>query len=50
MMAKQESLLASPPTQDIAVHVHDYTRFTRMMRNGAIVCMVIGLIVLLILK
>lgn len=50
MMAEEEPLLVSPPTQDVAVHVHDYTRFTRMMRNGAIACLIIGLIVLLILK
>ena len=36
MMAEEEPLLASPPTQDIAVHVHDYTRFTKMFKWGAI--------------
>jgi hypothetical protein len=50
MMAEEEPLLANPPTQDMAVHVHEYTRFTKMMSRGAIVCMIIGLIVLLILK
>jgi hypothetical protein len=50
MMAEEESLLASPPTQDMAVHVHDYTRFTKMMTRGAIASMIIGLIVLMILK
>jgi hypothetical protein len=49
-MAEEEPLLASPPTQDMAVHVHDYTRFTRMFKWGAIVCMLIGLFVLMILK
>lgn len=49
-MADEDSLLVSPPTQDVAVHVHDYLRFTRLMRNGAIACLIIGLIVLLILK
>ena len=50
MMAEEEPLLASPPTQDMAVHVHDYTRFTKMMKWGAIVCFLIGLFVLMILR
>ena len=48
-MAEEEPLLASPPTQDMAVHVHDYTRFTRLFKWGAIVCLLIGLF-LMILK
>lgn len=50
MMAEEEPLLVDPPTHDVAVHVHDYARFTKMMRNGAIACLIIGIIVLLILK
>jgi hypothetical protein len=50
MMAEEESLLVSPPTQEVAVHVHDYTRFTKMMKWGALTCAVIGFIVLLILR
>lgn len=49
-MADDESILTSPPTQDVAVHVHDYTRFTRMMKYGAILCLIVLIIVLLILK
>jgi hypothetical protein len=49
-MAEEDSLLVSPPTQDVAVHVDDYTRFTRMMKWGALTCLVVGFIVLLILK
>jgi hypothetical protein len=49
-MAEDESILTSPPTQDVAVHVADYTRFTRLFKYGAITCFIIGLIVLLILK
>jgi hypothetical protein len=49
-MAEEEPLLASPPTQDMAAHVHDYERFTKLMFRGAIVCLIVGLIVLLILK
>jgi hypothetical protein len=48
-VAEEEPLLASPPTQDVAVHVRDYERFIRMFTIGAIVCLIIGLIVLMIL-
>ena len=50
MMAEQEPLLTSPPTQDMAVHVHDYDRFTKLLKWGAIICLIIGLTVLMILK
>lgn len=49
-MAEEEPILVSPPTQDVAVHVADYTRFTRLLKYGAIACLIIGFIVLLILK
>ena len=49
-MADNESILTSPPTQDVAVHVRDYERFTRLLKYGAIVCLIIGFIVLLILR
>lgn len=49
-MAEEEPILVSPPTQDVAVHVRDYTRFTQMLKYGAITCLIIGFVVLLILK
>ena len=49
-MAEEESILVSPPTQDVAVHVQDYTRFTKLLKWGAIICLIIGLFVLMILK
>jgi hypothetical protein len=49
-MADEESILASPPTQEMAHHVADYERFTWMFKVGAVVCLIIGLIVLMILK
>jgi hypothetical protein len=49
-MAEEEPLLASPPTQDVAVHVRDYERFTKMFKWGALICLLIGFIVLMILK
>jgi hypothetical protein len=49
-MAEEEPLLVNPPTQDVAVHVRDYARFTKLLKYGAIICLVIAFIVLLILK
>ena len=49
-MAEEEPILVSPPTQDVAVHVRDYDRFTRLLKYGAITCLIVGFIVLLILK
>ncbi|MGN6850257.1 MAG: hypothetical protein ACTHJK_12420 [Sphingomicrobium sp.] len=50
MAEEEEPLLAHPGTREMTVHVHDYERFTRMMRNGAFACLIVGVIVLLILK
>jgi hypothetical protein len=50
MMAEEESLLSNPPTPDVAVHVRDYERFTKLLKWGALTCLAIGLFVLLILK
>jgi hypothetical protein len=49
-MAEEESILVNPPSQDVASHVRDYERFTRLFKWGAITCLIIGFIVLLILK
>jgi len=49
-MAEEESILVNPPTQDVAVHVRDYTRFTKLLKWGALTCLVIAFFVLLILK
>ncbi len=49
-MAEEEPLLTSPPTQDAAVHVRDYTRFTKMFKWGAIICLIIAFLVLMIIS
>lgn len=49
-MAEEEPLLVSPPNQDVAIHVRDYERFTKLLKWGAVTCFVIGFIVLMILK
>lgn len=48
-MAEEEPILVSPPTQDAAVHVRDYLRFTKMLKWSALGCLLIAFIVLLIL-
>lgn len=49
-MAEEEPLLTSPPTQDMAAHVNDYERFTKMMFRGAIVCLIVGILSLIFIK
>jgi hypothetical protein len=49
-MAEEEPLLVSPPTREVASHVRDYERFTKMLKWSAIACLIIAFIVLLILK
>ena len=49
-MAEEESILVNPPSQDVASHVRDYARFTKLFKWGAITCLIIGFIVLRILK
>lgn len=46
-MAEQEPILTDPPTQEMAHHVDDYSRFTWMMKWGAIVCFITALIVII---
>jgi hypothetical protein len=48
-MAEEEPLLVSPPTQEVANHVRDYERFIGMMKWGAVFCLIVGFIVLMIL-
>ena len=50
LMAEEEPLLASPATQDAAVHVRDYTRFTQLFKWGAIICFIIAMLVLVIIS
>jgi hypothetical protein len=46
----EEPILTHPGTPENARHVHDYEKFTKMMTIGALTCLVVGFIVLLILK
>lgn len=49
-MAEEEPLLVSPPTQDVAWHVRDYLRFTKMLKWVALSILVITFLLLLIIK
>ncbi len=49
-MADDESILTNPPNEDVAVHVRDYAKFTKLLTIGALTCLAIGFFVLLILK
>ena len=49
-MSNDESLLASPPTHDVAVHVRDYGRFTTLFKWGAVGAFIVGMGVLMILS
>ena len=48
-MAEEEPLLVSPPTQDAAAHVRDYMLFTKMLKWGAVTCLLIAFLVILII-
>ena len=49
MAHDEEPLLVDPPSHEMAVHVRDYEHFIKLFKRGAIVCLIIGLVVLLIL-
>ena len=45
-MAEQEPILTDPPTHEVAVHVRDYSRFTKLIKWSAITCLAIAFIVI----
>ncbi|MBV9528379.1 hypothetical protein [Sphingomonas sp.] len=45
-MAEEEPLLTSPVTHDVAVHVEDYERFTKLFKWGAAGVFLIAMILL----
>ena len=49
MAHDEEPLLAHPPTQEVAHHVDDYTRFTKLLKYGAIICLIVAALVLMII-
>ena len=49
-MAEDESILVNPPTQDVAHHVRDYTRFVHLLKWGALIALVTALYVMMIIS
>lgn len=49
-MAHEEPLLDDPPTQDVALHVRDYSRFTQMLKWGAILSFLTAMVVMIIIS
>ena len=50
MAHDEETILTSPPTQEVARHVDDYSRFTAILKWGAIICLIIAFFVLMIIS
>ncbi|GAA3890231.1 hypothetical protein GCM10022276_06650 [Sphingomonas limnosediminicola] len=50
MAHDEEPLLANPPSQEAATHVADYERFTAMMKWGAIICLILAFIAVIVIK
>lgn len=46
-MAEEEPVLTSPPTQEDARHVRDYTLFVRLLTWGAILSAAVAFFVLI---
>ena len=50
MAHDEEPILTSPPTQEVARHVEDYSRFTTILKWGAVTCLIIAFVVLMIIS
>jgi hypothetical protein len=50
MADEEEPVPAQQGTTEIARHVDDYTSFIKLLKWGAIACLVIGLVWMLIVK
>lgn len=49
-MAEEEPLLVDPPTQEVATHVRDYDRFTKLLKWSALASLAIAFLVILIIS
>lgn len=49
MAEDEEPILAHPGSPEMAKHVHDYERFVRLLKWGAIVSLIIAFGVLLLI-
>ena len=49
-MAEHEPLAGEATAQDFGAHVRDYTRFTKLLKWGAIASFIVAFIVVLIIS
>jgi hypothetical protein len=49
MAQEEDPILTNPPTQEVERHVRDYSRFTALLKWGAIVSLIVAFFVLLII-
>lgn len=49
MAEDEEPILAHPGSPEVAHHVHDYERFTKLLKWGAIAALVTAFVVILII-
>lgn len=49
-MAEEEPILNNPPTQEVARHVQDYSRFTVLLKWGAIISLITAFAVIFIIS
>jgi hypothetical protein len=50
MAHDKEPLLADPPSAEAAYHVRDYEHFTKLLKYGAIACLVVAFIVIMLIS
>jgi hypothetical protein len=50
MAHEEEPILTYPGSEQMVRHVHDYSRFTSLLKWGAIACLVIAFFVLFIMS
>lgn len=50
MANEEEPILNRPGSQRMAEHVHDYSRFTSILKWGAVTCVVVAVLVLLMIS
>lgn len=46
-MAEEEPILTDPPTPEVGRHISDYSRFTALLKWGAIVSFAIAMFIIL---
>ena len=50
MAEEEEPILAHPGSPEMANHVHDYERFTQLLKWGALLSLIVAFFVLLIIS